>query len=182
MPVYVKAAGRTILHDLLRRLERIPVTITTHPKTNGYSMKQPERLFIGGEWRTSAKGARIDVISPTDENVAGQVAAATPEDIDLAVAAARDLFDNGPWPRMAPAERAAVLRKAAAKLRERLSDTAWITTLEMGAPLEGVDGVSLFLAERGAVNNVADKLIRQQFIRNLFSSRSSSEQMASAAP
>ncbi|AEG50859.1 Betaine-aldehyde dehydrogenase [Sphingobium chlorophenolicum L-1] len=108
---------------------------TAHPRATGYSIGHRQHLFIGGEWRRSAKGGVIDVISPTDELVADQVAAATPEDIDLAVTAAREAFDQGPWPHMAPSERAATLRRVAANLRERLSDTAWATTLEMGAPL-----------------------------------------------
>ena len=40
-------------------------------------------------------------------------------DVDRAVAAAREAFDNGPWPRMSTAERAAALRKVAAELTAR---------------------------------------------------------------
>ena len=49
----------------------------------------------------------IDVISPHTEELVGRVPEGTEADIDRAVAAARDAFDNGDWPRMSPAERIA---------------------------------------------------------------------------
>jgi acyl-CoA reductase-like NAD-dependent aldehyde dehydrogenase len=55
--------------------------------------------------------------------------------IDRAVAEARDAFDNGPWPRMAPAERAAYLRKVAELITQRLDDIANAWTLQVGAPI-----------------------------------------------
>jgi acyl-CoA reductase-like NAD-dependent aldehyde dehydrogenase len=56
-------------------------------------------------------------------------------DIDRAVAEARDAFDNGPWPRMAPSERARYLRKVAELLSQRLDDIANAWTLQVGAPI-----------------------------------------------
>ena len=64
-------------------------------------------MFIGGEWVDPAGTDTIDVISPHTEEVVGRVPEGTEADIDRAVAAARDAFDNGDWPRMAPAERIA---------------------------------------------------------------------------
>jgi acyl-CoA reductase-like NAD-dependent aldehyde dehydrogenase len=55
--------------------------------------------------------------------------------MDRAVAAAREAFDNGPWPRMAPSERARYLRKVADLLAERLDDIAYAWTLQVGAPI-----------------------------------------------
>ncbi len=40
-------------------------------------------------------------------------AEARPADVDRAVAAAREAFDNGPWPGMSPRERAAALPEVA---------------------------------------------------------------------
>ena len=72
-------------------------------------MYEREQLFIGGAWVAAAEGGRIDVISPSTEEVIGHVPRATSADVDRAVAAARDAFDNGPWPRTSPEERAAAL-------------------------------------------------------------------------
>jgi acyl-CoA reductase-like NAD-dependent aldehyde dehydrogenase len=62
-------------------------------------------------------------------------AEASPADVDAAVAAARDAFDNGPWPRMSAEERGDALIKLAAVLRERLPDIAQSWTTQVGAPI-----------------------------------------------
>lgn len=61
--------------------------------------------------------------------------AANAEDVDRAVAAARQAFDHGPWPRMSVEERADVLRLAAAYLREHKEEIAKVITSEMGSPI-----------------------------------------------
>jgi acyl-CoA reductase-like NAD-dependent aldehyde dehydrogenase len=75
------------------------------------------------------------VISPATEEVVGHVPLAEDADVDRAVAAAREAFDQGPWPRKAPAERAEVLRRAATLLRERTDDIARVTASEMGCAI-----------------------------------------------
>lgn len=94
-----------------------------------------DAFFIGGAWTTPAGGERFDVISPSTESVVGAVPLATDPDIDRAVAAARTAFDDGPWPRLSPAERAEVLARAADVLRTRVDDIAGITVDEMGCAI-----------------------------------------------
>jgi len=89
-------------------------------------------LFIGGAWAASASGRQVGVISPSTEEVVGEVPLATTADMDRAVAAARAAFDDGPWPRMTPAERSAVLARVGDSLRKRESEIAGITVDEMG--------------------------------------------------
>jgi aldehyde dehydrogenase (NAD+) len=96
---------------------------------------QRRHFYVGGEWVEPAKPEFFDVVSPSSEEVVGQVPLATPADIDRAVAAARQAFDNGPWPRMSPDERAEVLARAADELRQRTSDIAGVTTEEMGCAI-----------------------------------------------
>ena len=79
------------------------------------------QFFIGGTWADPSGGDRLGVVSPSTEEVVGEVPVATTADIDRAVRAARSAFDDGPWPRMAPAERAAVLASAATILRKRVA-------------------------------------------------------------
>ncbi len=95
----------------------------------------PERFFIGGRWIEPISSRSLDVVSPVTEELVISYPEAGPADIDRAVAAARDAFDNGPWPRMEPAERAKYLRKVAALLAERLDDIAYSWTLQVGAPI-----------------------------------------------
>ncbi|HEX2316483.1 MAG TPA: aldehyde dehydrogenase [Thermomonospora sp.] len=98
-------------------------------------MREHDRLFIGGEWTAPAGTGVIEVVSPHTEEVIGRVPDGTEADVDAAVAAARRAFDHGPWPRMTPAERAAVLGRLAAIYAERQQEMADLVTAEMGAPI-----------------------------------------------
>jgi aldehyde dehydrogenase (NAD+) len=92
-------------------------------------------FFIGGQWTKAVGGQRLEVISPSSELVIGEVPLASNPDIDRAVAAARKAFDEGPWPRMTPPERADVLARAAEELRKRADQIAAVTLEEMGCPV-----------------------------------------------
>lgn len=95
----------------------------------------PERLFIDGDWVQARSGRMLDVISPvTEERLLSYPEAGT-ADIDAAVAAARRAFDAGPWPRMAPGERAAILRRAGDLIAGRLDQIAAAWTAQVGAPI-----------------------------------------------
>ena len=96
------------------------------------TLRAPDKLFIDGEWVSALDGGHFDVIQPTTEELFLRVAAAGPSDIDRAVSAARRAFDEGPWPRMDPSERAGYLRELARGLRERAEDIAFGHTNEMG--------------------------------------------------
>ncbi|MHB8438069.1 MAG: aldehyde dehydrogenase [Acidimicrobiales bacterium] len=98
-------------------------------------IKVYDRLFIGGEWLAPAGTGTIEVVNPTTEEVAGRVPDSTTADIDRAVAAARAAFDTGPWPRMTPAERAAVVRKVSQAIQVDLQPLAELIATEMGSPV-----------------------------------------------
>jgi acyl-CoA reductase-like NAD-dependent aldehyde dehydrogenase len=106
----------------------MPVTLP-----EGVTLAHPNELFIGGRWVAPAAGGRIEVISPDTEQVAAVVAEAGERDMDAAVSAAREAFDRGPWPRMEPAERAAIVRRMAGLLRERQDELARAFVAEIGA-------------------------------------------------
>jgi aldehyde dehydrogenase (NAD+) len=83
------------------------------------------RLFIDGEWVDSTGDEALDVVNPATEEVIGTVPQATPADVDRAVAAAREAFDEGPWPRMTPRERGAIMLRmgeAFGRRREQIVD------------------------------------------------------------
>src|SRR5262249_783669 len=98
-------------------------------------MQVHERLFIGGDWVAPATRATIDVVSPHNEEVIGRVPEGREADVDRAVAAARAAFDDGPWPRTSPAERAGARRAVLADLQARAGDMATTITQEMGCPI-----------------------------------------------
>jgi acyl-CoA reductase-like NAD-dependent aldehyde dehydrogenase len=99
------------------------------------SIKNPGAFFIGGRWQKPAGAGHLDVISPVTEEVVMRFAEASPADVDRAVAAAREAFDNGPWPRTPPKERAARLLDVAKRLEARLPELAQAWTTQVGAPI-----------------------------------------------
>ncbi|RSN68275.1 aldehyde dehydrogenase [Actinomadura sp. WAC 06369] len=103
-------------------------------------MREHDRFFIGGGWTAPAGTGTIEVISPHTEEVIGRVPEGTEADMDAAVAAARRAFDEGPWPRMTPAERAEILGRLSAIYAERQQGMAELVTAEMGSPI----GFSIF--------------------------------------
>ncbi|NIE66935.1 aldehyde dehydrogenase family protein [Burkholderia sp. Ax-1719] len=98
-------------------------------------MKSYEHLFIDGRWVAPVHKGTFETIDPSTEQVIAKVAAATAEDVDLAVKAARKAFDEGPWPRMSGAERAAVLRRIGKGIRDRIDELAQLEVRDNGKPL-----------------------------------------------
>jgi len=99
------------------------------------SVTSYDKLYIGGQWVAPEGTETIEVISPYTEEVIATVPDGTVADINRAVAAAREAFDRGPWPRMSLAERGEVLAKVAARLGEELPSMAELITAEMGTPI-----------------------------------------------
>ena len=93
-----------------------------------------DELFIGGRWQAPSTSQRIEVVSPHTEEPIGETPEATPGDVDRAVMAARDAFDNGPWPRLSPSERIEKIEKLAAVYGSHMDEMANLITAEMGSP------------------------------------------------
>jgi acyl-CoA reductase-like NAD-dependent aldehyde dehydrogenase len=104
----------------------------THPQI---AVRSPRSFFIGGNWARPSTDRELSVISPITEETLLKFAEATERDVDTAVAAARTAFDEGPWPRTPPAERARMLRKVADALERRLPELANAWTGQVGAPI-----------------------------------------------
>jgi aldehyde dehydrogenase (NAD+) len=98
----------------------------------GVNIRHPDKLFIGGEWVAPLSGETIEVESPASEEIVARVAAAGKADMDRAVAAAREAFDNGPWPTTPPAERGAMLMKLADVLERRVPEIAAAWCAQIG--------------------------------------------------
>jgi len=102
--------------------------------TNDISVpiRHPDRFFIGGQWVTPSSSASIHVIDSHTEEVYLTVAEAQAADIDRVVSAAREAFDNGPWPRLTHAERAEHLRALGEQVVKRSGDIAQMWPRESG--------------------------------------------------
>ncbi len=99
------------------------------------STMEYDKLFIGGTWVAPEGTGTIEIISPQTEQVVGRVPDATEGDVDKAVAAARQAFDHGDWPRMAPAERAAILAAVGNQLAVESAELGSLISTEMGSPV-----------------------------------------------
>lgn len=98
------------------------------------SLKSYSKLFIGGRWVSPSSEESLEVVSPSTEDRIASVPALEVADVDVAVAAARKAFDDGPWPRMSPAERGAVLARVGKEVEARFEEMAEAFTAEIGAP------------------------------------------------
>jgi aldehyde dehydrogenase (NAD+) len=100
------------------------------------------RILVGGEWVTPSSGSTITVIDSHTEQAYFTVAEAQPADIDRAVAAARDAFDHGPWPRLTHAQRAAYLRALGEEVVKRSGAIQQMWPREAGVLASIADGAA----------------------------------------
>ncbi|XP_057417600.1 aminoaldehyde dehydrogenase 2, peroxisomal [Lotus japonicus] len=97
------------------------------------------QLFINGDWKPSARNKRIPIINPSTQQIIGDIPAATKEDVDLAVAAAKAALsrNNGAdWAAASGAVRARYLRAIAAKVTEKKPQLAKFEAIDSGKPLD----------------------------------------------
>ena len=92
-------------------------------------------IYAGGRLRPSASPDAITVANPATEEIMGAAPAASDKDVEVAVGAARQACDCGPWPRADRADRADAMDRLAAALQARAQDTAHLVTAEMGMPI-----------------------------------------------
>jgi betaine-aldehyde dehydrogenase len=94
-----------------------------------------DTIYAGGRWVPATATARITVQNPYDLSTVGSAPDGSAEDVDVAVRAAREAFDRGPWPRLSPAERAGWMERLADELERRAESTAQLVTAEVGQPI-----------------------------------------------
>ncbi|MGV8967739.1 MAG: aldehyde dehydrogenase [Cellulomonas sp.] len=92
-------------------------------------------LYLGGAWVTATGAEAIDVVDPATGERWGSVPNASESDVDGAVAAAREAFDHGPWPRMSASERADIMLTMADELMADAEALAVTNTRENGSPV-----------------------------------------------
>ncbi len=102
-------------------------------------------LYVGGELVEPLSKQWFPTISPSTEEQLAEVSLAGPEDVDLAVGAARDAFENG-WSGLRPAERAKYLFRIARILQERSRELAVAESLNGGKPIKESRDVDVPLA------------------------------------
>jgi succinate-semialdehyde dehydrogenase/glutarate-semialdehyde dehydrogenase len=99
------------------------------------------QLLIDGQWCDAADGRTLAVVNPATGDEIGRVSHAGRADLDRALAAAQKGFTT--WRAMPAAERATLMRKAAALLKERANEIATSMSQEQGKPLAEAKGETL---------------------------------------
>ena len=102
-------------------------------------------LFIGGEFVEPKSGKYFPTINPATEEPLAEVAEAGPEDVDLAVKAAREAQEQH-WRGLPGAERAKYIFRIARALQERAREFAVLESMDGGKPIKESRDVDLPLA------------------------------------
>lgn len=90
------------------------------------------KLYIDGKWTEGTGTEQLTVINPATEEVVGTVPEASVADMVEAITAARTAFDEGPWPRTSPNERAAVLTRMGEIMQRRYDEIVELNIAEAG--------------------------------------------------
>ena len=93
------------------------------------------QMYINGEWVESAGGKTFPVYDPSSEEVIAYVPDANAKDVDRAVRAAREAFDNGPWRGTTAQERGRVLFRLAERVRKEAGMLAELECRNSGKPI-----------------------------------------------
>ncbi len=93
------------------------------------------QMYINGHFVDSSDGEIIPVENPASEEPFAEVPAATVEDVDRAVQAAREAFDNGPWSRMSQKERITKLMALVDAMKAKETELYSIESEHSGIPI-----------------------------------------------
>ncbi len=97
-------------------------------------LSKPKQLLINGRWVDASDGATFDVINPSTTDNIAHAAHGKSADIDLAVKAAREAFENGPWSKMTAADRGKLIWKVGDLIEKHNDELAELETLDNGKP------------------------------------------------
>jgi aldehyde dehydrogenase (NAD+) len=117
----------------------IATTTTTIDTRLAFLDSRLKRMLIDGQWVEAASGKTFPTINPATGETLALVAEGDREDIDRAVTAARRAFE-GPWSKVKPYERQALLLKLADLVERHFDELTLLDTLDMGAPITRTRG------------------------------------------
>ncbi|HET7580737.1 MAG TPA: aldehyde dehydrogenase family protein [Bacillales bacterium] len=128
--------------------------------------RETYQLFINGEAVDAASGETFTTYNPATGEAIAKIAKAGKEDVDKAVAAARNAFDNGKWKRYPVGKRARVMNKIAAIMRQRFNELVEVEVMNSGKTITAAQGqvmqavenfefyAGAIVGHRGNVNNM----------------------------
>lgn len=89
--------------------------------------------LIAGNIHQAQSGETFAVINPATNALLANVAACSDADVDLAVRVARKSFESGPWARMQPKERKAILLRLSELILAHREELALLDSLSMAS-------------------------------------------------
>lgn len=108
-------------------------------------LKDQYELFINGKWLAPQAKKYFATINPSDESHLSNIAWATDSDVDLAVKAARNAYENV-WSKLSGAERGKYLFRIARLMQEKARELAVLETLDGGKPIKESRDIDIPLA------------------------------------
>uniref|UniRef100_A0A9J8BED1 10-formyltetrahydrofolate dehydrogenase n=1 Tax=Cyprinus carpio carpio TaxID=630221 RepID=A0A9J8BED1_CYPCA len=136
--VYMATTFQSFIQMFVRRLrgedqeEELVIDYVTKD-VNNMTVKMPYQCFINGKFEDAEDGKTYNTVNPTDGSVICKVSYASVADVDRAVSAAKEAFDNGPWGKMNPRDRGRLLYRLADLMEEHQEELATIETIDSGA-------------------------------------------------
>ena len=127
-------------------------------------LKIEGKAFIGKDYTAAASGKTFDCVSPIDGKIVAKIAECDQEDVNRAVASARQAFEDGRWALLPPAKRKKIMLRFAELIKDNASEIALLETLDMGKPISfsnrvdipGVLGSISWFAE--AIDKIYDEI------------------------
>ncbi|KAJ8249986.1 hypothetical protein COCON_G00232020 [Conger conger] len=136
--VYMATSFQDFIQMFVRRLrgedqeEELIIDYATKD-VNNMTVKMPHQCFINGAFTDAENGKTYNTVNPTDGSVICQVSYSSVADVDRAVTAAKEAFENGPWGKMNPRDRGRLLYRLADEMEEHQEELATIETMDSGA-------------------------------------------------
>jgi aldehyde dehydrogenase (NAD+) len=115
---------------------------TLEKKVSRPKIRQTE-CFIAGEWVPAVSGRTFETINPATEEVIAQVAEGDEADVDLAVNAARNALEKGPWSKTDARERGRLMNRLADLIEEEADELAALESLDNGKPIRDARAADL---------------------------------------
>lgn len=116
---------------------------TAEYKAIAAALDLPQNAFIDGSFRPATSGKTFTTVNPATGSVLTTVAACDAADVDMAVAKAREAFDDGRWARLHPGDRKAVLLKLAMLMERNARELAVLESLDSGKTIYDCETVDV---------------------------------------
>ncbi|MGD1220707.1 aldehyde dehydrogenase [Streptomyces krungchingensis] len=110
--------------------------MTVHSAVSGLSsLVEPERMLVGSSWIPSRSGKTFPAVDPGTGEVVAQIPEADADDVDAAVRAARQAFEEERWTGLSGQQRAVVLWRVSDLLEANAEELSRLESLDVGMPV-----------------------------------------------